>query len=61
MTARGRITDEDGEVVCTGTGKFSPITKKEMKEVEEYSGWGEVLEKVFEQIENADERESWVG
>ncbi|MFH1740591.1 MAG: RNA 2',3'-cyclic phosphodiesterase [bacterium] len=53
VTARGQITDEDGEVVCTGTGKFSPIGKKEMKEVEEYSGWGDVLEKVFKQIENA--------
>jgi 2'-5' RNA ligase len=48
MYARGQITDEEGNLICTGQGKFIPLSNEEIKEVENYAGWANALEEVFE-------------
>lgn len=50
-TAKGQITDEDSNLVCTGQGKFIPLSDEEMKEINSYLGWGNALDQVFEQIQ----------
>ena len=47
MTAQGQITDEEGNILCTGQGKFIPLSDEEMKEVESYAGWDNALDEVF--------------
>jgi len=50
MTARGQITDEEGNVLCTGQGKFIPLNEEEIREVEEYAGWENALGEVHREI-----------
>ncbi len=50
-TARGEITDEDGTVLCTGHGKFVPLPRDEMRNVESYAGWEDALEGVHQLIQ----------
>ncbi|HQP98826.1 MAG TPA: RNA 2',3'-cyclic phosphodiesterase [bacterium] len=50
MSARGQITDGEGNILCTGHGKFIPLTDEENEEVERYAGWENALEEVHRKI-----------
>ncbi len=51
MKARGWITDQNGKLLCTGEGKFIPLSDQEMKEVQEYAAWGSSLDEVYDRIQ----------
>ncbi len=47
----GKIELEDGTLVCTGKGKYMPLSPSEMKDLIEYSHWQDSFMPCHEQIQ----------
>lgn len=51
ILASGAIETLEGRVVCTGEGKFIPMSETETREVAEYAGWGDEFERLYQKIQ----------
>jgi len=56
ILARGGIEKEDGAVVCSGEGKYVPLSPEEQQAVIDYAGWGEEFARVCSRIQQMRKR-----
>ncbi len=51
ILVKGRIERGDGELVCSGKGKYVPMPQDQLEQVVAYAGWNDRFQNVFEQIQ----------
>lgn len=49
--AKGKIETEDGKILCTGEGKYMPLSTQEMDELIEYANWQDSFYPAYDQIQ----------
>lgn len=49
--ARGKIVKEDGTVLCTGQGKYMPLSSQEMDALITYAKWQDLFYPAYEKIQ----------
>lgn len=48
---KGKIETDDGKILCTGEGKYMPLTDQEMEELIEYAKWQDSFYPACDQIQ----------
>ncbi|MBZ0257757.1 PaaI family thioesterase [bacterium] len=51
IVARGSIERPNGELVCSGEGKYIPMPQEQFEQVVAYAGWNDRFQKVYEEIQ----------
>lgn len=51
IQVRGAVERSDGELVCSGEGKYIPMPQEQFEQVVAYAGWKDRFQTVYEEIQ----------